>query len=239
MVALYAVSSNFCGIHKSLWVSPAMVAGVTDRLWSMEDVAEIVEAGFPKPGKRGRTEVASSTRGPGQSDFGRLHAGFFRDNTIAELMLRVWRDAEADAPLGALFADAVWLTVDRLLLLKAGVKDRGEGALHNRPDWRIRRTIETLEDRLGEDIGLAELAAGVGLSPRHYAALFRAATGMPPHRWLTQRRLARACEMLHDPRLSVTEIAYACGFASSQHLATVFRHHRSRTPSEYRRERLA
>ncbi|MCW6511272.1 IS1 family transposase [Lichenifustis flavocetrariae] len=58
MVALYAVCYNFCRIHKSLRVSPAMAAGVADRLWSMEDVAEMVEAGLPKPGKRGSYKKA-------------------------------------------------------------------------------------------------------------------------------------------------------------------------------------
>ena len=53
MVALYAVWYNFVRIHKSLRVSPAMAAGVADRLWGMEDLAEMVEAGLPKPGKRG------------------------------------------------------------------------------------------------------------------------------------------------------------------------------------------
>ncbi|MCW6512634.1 IS1 family transposase [Lichenifustis flavocetrariae] len=57
MVALYAVWYNFCRIHKSLRVSPAMAAGVADRLWSMEDVAEMVEAGLPKPGKRGPYKI--------------------------------------------------------------------------------------------------------------------------------------------------------------------------------------
>ena len=53
MVALYSVWYNFVRVHKSLRVSPAMAANVSDRLWSMEDVAEMVEAGFSKPGKRG------------------------------------------------------------------------------------------------------------------------------------------------------------------------------------------
>lgn len=34
-------------------VTPDMAAGVADRLWSMEDVAEMVEAGLLKPGERG------------------------------------------------------------------------------------------------------------------------------------------------------------------------------------------
>ncbi len=53
MVALYAVWYNFVRVHKSLRVSPAMAAGISDRLWSMEDLAALVEAADAKPGKRG------------------------------------------------------------------------------------------------------------------------------------------------------------------------------------------
>jgi hypothetical protein len=53
MVALYTVWYNFVRQHKSLRVSPAMASGLTDRLWSMEDIAELVDAAAPKPGRRG------------------------------------------------------------------------------------------------------------------------------------------------------------------------------------------
>ena len=53
MVALYTVWYNFVRIHKSLRVTPAMAAGVTDRLWSMEEVAALVEAADTAPAKRG------------------------------------------------------------------------------------------------------------------------------------------------------------------------------------------
>ena len=38
MLALYFVFYNFCRIHKTLKMTPAMAAGVSDRLWSLEDV---------------------------------------------------------------------------------------------------------------------------------------------------------------------------------------------------------
>jgi hypothetical protein len=43
-LALYFMFYNFCRIHKTLKVSPAMEAGVTDRLWSMEDIVALIDA---------------------------------------------------------------------------------------------------------------------------------------------------------------------------------------------------
>jgi len=54
MVALYTVWYNYVKQHKSLkGLSPAMEAGISGTLWSMTDLAEMVEAAAPKPGKRG------------------------------------------------------------------------------------------------------------------------------------------------------------------------------------------
>ena len=52
-LALYFAFYNFCRIHKTLKVTPAMAAGITDKLWSLEDIAERIEARQPAPAKRG------------------------------------------------------------------------------------------------------------------------------------------------------------------------------------------
>jgi IS1 family transposase len=52
-VALHMMYYNFVRIHKTLRVTPAMAAGVTDRLWEIEDIAKLVQDAEPKPGKRG------------------------------------------------------------------------------------------------------------------------------------------------------------------------------------------
>lgn len=52
-LALYFVFYNFVQMHKTLRMSPAMAAGLTNRLWSMEDVVALVDARAPAPGKRG------------------------------------------------------------------------------------------------------------------------------------------------------------------------------------------
>ena len=40
-VSLYFVFYNFCRIHKTLRVSPAMEAGLTDRVWELEDLVRL------------------------------------------------------------------------------------------------------------------------------------------------------------------------------------------------------
>lgn len=52
-LSLYFVFYNFCRIHKTLRMSPAMAAGVTDRLWSLEGVLARIGADTPAPVKRG------------------------------------------------------------------------------------------------------------------------------------------------------------------------------------------
>jgi IS1 family transposase len=60
MVALYTVWYNYCRIHKTLKVTPAMEAGLTDRVWSLEDVVALIDAGAPKRGPRGPYKKSNS-----------------------------------------------------------------------------------------------------------------------------------------------------------------------------------
>ena len=59
-VALHMTYYNFVRIQKTLKVSPAMAAGVTDRLWEIEDIAKLVEDAEAKPGKRGSYKKISN-----------------------------------------------------------------------------------------------------------------------------------------------------------------------------------
>ena len=52
-VALHMMYYNFVRIHKTLRVTPAMAAGVTDRLWEIADIAKLVEDAEAAPTKRG------------------------------------------------------------------------------------------------------------------------------------------------------------------------------------------
>ena len=53
MVALYTLWYNFIRIHKTLRVTPAMAAGLSETVWDMDDLVRIMDERAPKPGPRG------------------------------------------------------------------------------------------------------------------------------------------------------------------------------------------
>jgi AraC family transcriptional regulator len=102
--------------------------------------------------------------------------------------------------------------------------------------WQLRRVTDFMIERAADDLALDELAALVDLSAKHFARAFRQSTGVPPHRWLIERRIDRAKELLAASDHSLAEIALACGFADQSHFTAVFRKAVGATPGGYRRE---
>ena len=89
--------------------------------------------------------------------------------------------------------------------------------------------------RLSEDISLDDLAVEANLSPFHFARMFKQSVGVPPRVYLTRLRVEKACELLEQTDLPITEIALEVGYSSSQVLARVFLKHMRMSPSDYRR----
>jgi hypothetical protein len=53
MVAIHAVHYNYARIHKTLRITPSMAAGLSDHVWSLEEIVMMADSYLPKPGKRG------------------------------------------------------------------------------------------------------------------------------------------------------------------------------------------
>lgn len=102
--------------------------------------------------------------------------------------------------------------------LRQGLKVKGGLAPHLR-----RRLAEYIEQHLEQPLSLGELAQLAALSEYHFVRMFRASFGLPPHRYVLQRRLLRARQLLQHSRLPLGEIALACGFASASHFSNRFR----------------
>jgi AraC family transcriptional regulator len=103
-------------------------------------------------------------------------------------------------------------------------------------DTKLTMVIEYIESNLHRNITLSEVANLVELTPRYFCAAFKEATGRPPHQFQIERRVERAKALLHDPNVSLIDVALTVGFSSQSHLNDYFRRIVGVTPARYRAE---
>jgi transcriptional regulator GlxA family with amidase domain len=111
-------------------------------------------------------------------------------------------------------------------------------------DPRLLRRLLRAKDRMDaashEAWPVPRLARVSGVSAAHFARSFKAAFGVPPHRYLLTRRLERAAALLRDTDLSITEIAFQTGWQSLGTFGRTFRDVTGESPGELRaREQAA
>ena len=100
---------------------------------------------------------------------------------------------------------------------------------------QLRRAQDTMMAALDDNFSLAGLAQEAGLSLWHFSRAFKQSTGLSPHRWIRERRLERARQLLADKHRSLTSIALHLGFASLSHFSTAFKQATGLSPRRYRR----
>jgi AraC family transcriptional regulator len=102
------------------------------------------------------------------------------------------------------------------------------------PRRRLRVAIEYIEDHLDSEIALEDLAAAVHLSAYHFARLFKASTGLPPHQYVIARRIERAKQLLRGDDLSLAQVAARVGFWDQGHFTRHFKRLVGVTPGRFR-----
>jgi len=102
-------------------------------------------------------------------------------------------------------------------------------------DFRVRRALRLLQDRMGEDVDMESIARTVGLSRPHFFKLFKQQMGVTPNIYLNTLRSEQAIEDLLTTRKSVTDIAHDLGFSSQASFTRFFSSNVGIAPSEYRR----
>ena len=80
-----------------------------------------------------------------------------------------------------------------------------------------------------------ELAAALKLSHPYFSQIFRDSLGVTPRRWLVQQRISRACELLTQPELSISQIADRLGYESHHLFSRQFKQIMHIPPTTYRR----
>jgi len=161
----------------------------------------------------------------------RLDPGEFA--RVAAELEQVEREGEGTAPSPLLLRcclEKVAVTMARAWMRH----DPTSATLAFRPEvWAAMEEIERAVNA-GLPYSVAASAGDAGLSADHFSALFRASTGYGPTDYFQRRRVHRACQLLLNPRPSVTEIAADLGFSDAPHFCRLFKRYKGMTPSAYR-----
>ena len=181
--------------------------------------------------------IAKFSREVPGCDEGALRSGpVLAQDPVAERLGRALLAAdETSGPFGQLYADCITTAIiSRLLSPTRQAGAGGRPKIAELARWRLRRVTEYVEANLAEPVSLADLALAAGLTRMHFAAQFRAATGLPPHEYLLRRRIERAQEMLIADEESLVEIALAVGFQTQSHFTSVFKRFVGQPPRAWR-----
>jgi AraC-like DNA-binding protein len=162
-------------------------------------------------------------------------AGVF-DQTLLSLGQSLLAALAAPQCVSQLFVDHVTFAVGTHVAQSYGrmmpVRQLPRGGL---APWQVRRAKELLTANLQGALALRDIARECGLSVSHFARAFRVSVGMAPHQWLLRRRVDHATNLLPDPRLSLSDVALACGFADQSHFTRVFSRVTGCSPGSWRR----
>lgn len=157
------------------------------------------------------------------------------DQVLLGLGMALAAELAEETSGGRLLTDCLSLAlVARLASVHVGdvsaLVDATPGGLEPR---RLRRVLDFIEDHIDEALGLEDLAAIACLSPFHFARAFKAAMGLPPHRYVASRRMSRAKTLLAAGAVPIAEIAYRCGFASVSSFGRAFKRASGVSPAAY------
>ncbi len=103
----------------------------------------------------------------------------------------------------------------------------------------IRRAKEYIYEHHTEHLSLARAAKAVNMSTFYFCKMFKKVTGINFTDYLSRVRIEKAKNLLLNPNLRVSEIAFEVGFESLTHFNRVFKKLLGQSPTEYRAQLLA
>jgi AraC family transcriptional regulator len=161
-----------------------------------------------------------------------------KDITVDSLARALLEADRVGGSFGQLYADYLSIAIIARLLASANrlatVERPKVGELAR---WRLKRAIDYVEAQLDKPVRLADVASSAGLTRMHFAAQFRAATGLRPHEYLLRRRIERAQEMLLGTGMSLVDVALSVGFQTQAHFTSVFKRYVGQPPRAWRESR--
>ena len=159
------------------------------------------------------------------------------DDRVSRLALEIGEETVSGLPNGRLYVQG--LCIGLLGILSARYCAQAlDAPAHTRrlSPQQEHRVVELIRGQLGSKLSLATMAAEVGLSPQHFARLFKASFSATPHSFVQAQRIDAAVAALRcDHAMPIAAIAAACGFSTQSHMTELMRQRVGLTPSQVRR----
>jgi len=106
---------------------------------------------------------------------------------------------------------------------------------HKQSDAAIPQAVEFIRTNYRQELSLADIAYVTGYSPNYFHHVFTTVMGKTPQRYLLDVRIRQAKYLLAQSGMSLSEIAYECGFSSQSYFTEQFRRATYSTPGQYRK----
>jgi AraC family transcriptional regulator len=183
------------------------------------------------------TEAAELCRRPGQPLSADLHPVLVcHDRSVGGVIEALLECMAQGAP--DIFAETGlrWLAMNLLTRFREGFGSNDDRRrCEALTDRRLARAIEYMTSNLAQPVSVDGIAKEAGISPFHFARLFRRSTGQSPHAYLTQLRLEKAHSLLQTTDLSVSVIGAECGYALPSSFSSAFFRHFGISPMQLSR----
>ena len=101
--------------------------------------------------------------------------------------------------------------------------------------WKARKYIEEHAD---EELSLTKVAKIVNMNANYLSENFKQVTGTNFVEYVARARFTNACDLLRNPNLRISEIAFAAGFQSLSQFSRVFKRFSGKSPTQYRAARV-
>jgi AraC family transcriptional regulator len=158
-----------------------------------------------------------------------------RDPQIEHIAWALKAEMEGGFPSGRLYTDALATALAaRVIRNHSSLARPSRAPRAAMPARKLKAVLAYIEDHLGRDLALREIAQVGGLSTSHFKTLFRKAMGVPPHQYVILRRVERAASQLRSGDLPIGQIALENGFCHQSHLALHLRRVLGVTPQAIR-----
>lgn len=135
------------------------------------------------------------------------------------------RQYESMIRLVAIFAEHLSMVSNQLVVQQ-----------ENAEPQMIVRARSFIDEHQGEDLSLGDVAKAVNCSTFYFCKMFKKATNLHFTEYLARVRIEKAKNLLLNPNLRISEIAYEVGFQSLTHFNRVFRKLVGESPTEYRQK---